>query len=276
VDEIIKDPAKLTLGGDRKDVSILFSDIAGFTSFSENLSPEELVHILNEYLTAMTDVVFTHRGLLDKYIGDAIMAVYGAPLPQPDHHLKACLTALDMLKSLEVLQNKWESEGRPKLEIRIGVNSGFAAVGNMGSEKRFDYTVMGDNVNLASRLEGINKVYGTCIIISESTYEHVNQQILCRELDLVRVKGKTKPVKIYEVIGTQNGNTESKKLIHLFEKGLAAARELDWDVALALFKEAHEQFPHDGPTALYIDRITEARDNPPSEDWDGVFDIKTK
>ena len=276
VDEIIKDPAKLTLGGERKDVSILFSDIAGFTTFSENLSPEELVHILNEYLTAMTDVVFTHRGLLDKYIGDAIMAVYGAPLEQPDHHLKACLTALDMMTSLEHLQEKWESEGRPKLEIRIGVNSGFAAVGNMGSEKRFDYTVMGDNVNLASRLEGINKIYGTNIIISESTYEHVNQLILCRELDLVRVKGKTKPVKIYEVLGKHNGNPELQSLVHLFEKALAAARERDWDVALAIFKEVHERFPDDKPTALYLDRITEARHNPPEADWDGVFDIKTK
>jgi adenylate cyclase len=276
VDEIIKDPAKLTLGGDRKDVSILFSDIAGFTTFSENLSPEELVHILNEYLTAMTDVVFTHRGLLDKYIGDAIMAVYGAPLPQPDHHLQACLTALDMMSALRVLQEKWEGEGRPKLEIRIGVNSGFAAVGNMGSEKRFDYTVMGDNVNLASRLEGINKIYGTNIIISESTHEHVHQEILCRELDLVRVKGKTKPVKIYEVIGKKNGDQEANKLVHLFEKALIAARERDWDVALAIFKETHEQFPDDAPTSLYLNRIAEAKKNPPHTDWDGVFDIKTK
>ncbi|MBN1881498.1 MAG: CHASE2 domain-containing protein [Deltaproteobacteria bacterium] len=276
VDEIIKDPSKLTLGGDRKEVSILFSDIAGFTTFSENLSPEELVHILNEYLTAMTDVVFTHRGLLDKYIGDAIMAVYGAPLEQPDHHLKACLTALDMMSELGHLQEKWKREGRPKLEIRIGVNSGFAAVGNMGSEKRFDYTVMGDNVNLASRLEGINKIYGTNIIISEFTYEHVNELILCRELDLVRVKGKTKPVKIYEVLGKQNGDQELQKLVHLFEKAMAAARERDWDVALAIFKEVQVQFPDDKPTALYIDRITEAKHNPPEADWDGVFDIKTK
>lgn len=276
VDEIIKDPAKLTLGGDRKDVSILFSDIAGFTTFSENLSPEELVHILNEYLTAMTDVVFTHRGLLDKYIGDAIMAVYGAPLEQPDHHLKACLSALDMMTELGHLQKKWEKEGRPKLEIRIGINSGFAAVGNMGSEKRFDYTVMGDNVNLASRLEGINKIYGTNIIISEFTYEHVNQLILCRELDLVRVKGKTKPVTIYEVLGRHNGDTEIQTLVHLFEKGMAAARERDWDVALAIFKEVHVQFPDDKPTTLYLDRITEAKHNPPDADWDGVFDIKTK
>jgi len=276
VDEIIKDPAKLTLGGERKDISVLFSDIAGFTTFSENLTPEELVHVLNEYLTAMTEVVFAHRGLLDKYIGDAIMAVYGAPLPQPDHHLKACLTALDMMSELKILQKKWEGEGKQKLEIRIGVNSGFAAVGNMGSEKRFDYTVMGDNVNLASRLEGINKIYGTNIIISESTYEHVYQEILCRELDLVRVKGKTKPVKIYEVIGRKNGDQESQKMVHLFEKALIAARERDWDVAMAIFKETHEQFPDDAPTTLYLDRITEARKNPPHDDWDGVFDIKTK
>jgi adenylate cyclase len=213
---------------------------------------------------------------LDKYIGDAIMAVYGAPLTQPDHHLKACMTALDMMTELGYLQTKWEKEGRPKLEIRIGVNSGFAAVGNMGSEKRFDYTVMGDNVNLASRLEGINKIYGTSIIISEFTYEHVNQIILCRELDLVRVKGKTKPVKIYEVLGTHNGNPELESLVHLFGKAMAAARERDWDVALAIFKEVQSQYPADKPTALYIDRISEAKHNPPKDDWDGVFEIKTK
>ena len=201
INEMLKDPSKLKLGGDKKDLSVLFSDIRGFTTVSEKLSPEELVHLLNEYLTAMTDIVFEYEGLLDKYMGDAIMAVYGAPLDQPDHALRACRTALKMRVVLERLQKKWTEEGRPVLNIGVGINSGDMVVGNMGSEMRFDYTVMGDSVNLGSRLEGINKEYGTGIVISEFTYERVKDTLLCRELDWVRVKGKKLPVKIYELLG---------------------------------------------------------------------------
>ena len=171
INEMLKDPAKLKLGGDKKDLTVLFSDIRGFTTISEKLTPEELVALLNEYLTAMTNKVFQYDGLLDKYMGDAIMAVFGAPLDQPDHARRACLTALAMMKELHQLQKKWRDEGRPAFDIGIGINSGDMVVGNMGSEMRFDYTVMGDMVNLGSRLEGTNKEYGTNIIISEFTYE---------------------------------------------------------------------------------------------------------
>ncbi len=183
ITEILKDPSKLKLGGDKKDLTVMFSDIPGFTTISEKLTPEELVSLLNEYLTVMTDIVFKYEGLLDKYIGDAIMAVFGAPLEQPDHALHGCRTALEMMAELKVLQERWSREGRPYVDIGVGINSGDMVVGNMGSNMRFDYTVMGDNVNLSSRLEGINKEYGTHIIISEYTYEVVKEEMFCREVD---------------------------------------------------------------------------------------------
>ncbi|HOG12896.1 MAG TPA: adenylate/guanylate cyclase domain-containing protein, partial [Smithellaceae bacterium] len=189
INEMLKDPDKLKLGGDKKDLTVLFSDIRGFTTISEKMTPEELVALLNEYLTTMTNQVFHYDGLLDKYMGDAIMAVFGAPLDQPDHALRACRTSLAMMKELHKLQEKWKAEGRPAFDIGVGLNSGDMVVGNMGSEMRFDYTVMGDMVNLGSRLEGINKEYGTNIIISEFTYDKVKDAMCCRELDGVRVKG---------------------------------------------------------------------------------------
>jgi adenylate cyclase len=271
VEEILKDPSMLTLGGERKDISVLFSDIKGFTSLSEGLQAEELVQILNEYLTSMTDVVFDHMGLLDKYIGDAIMAVYGSLITQPDHPMQACLTALDMTTKLQELNKHWESTGKPKFEIRIGINSGHAVVGNMGSEKRFDYTVMGDNVNLASRLEGLNKMYDSKILISEHTYKHVKDEIATRELDLVRVRGKNIPVMIYEIIGRKGNYPEKEALAAMFHQGMEEVRKRNWKVALKIFGEISGKYPYDIPTSLYIDRIGAAVSNPPPDDWDGVF-----
>ena len=219
----------------------------------------------------MTDVIFKNRGLLDKYIGDAIMAVYGAPLPQPDHPMRACMSALDMREELKRLQKNWEKENRPKLEIRIGINTGYATVGNMGSKKRFDYTVMGDNVNLTSRLEDLNKIYNSKIIISEHTFDRVKDEIACRELDLVRVRGKTIPVKIYEMIGKKGEHPKEEETGRLFEKGLVAVRNRDWEEALLIFEEIKKILPEDVPTDIYIDRIKIAIINPPPPDWDGVF-----
>lgn len=276
VDEILKDPSMLTLGGEKKDISVLFSDIKGFTSISEELSPEELVNLLNDYLTVMTDLVFYHRGLLDKYIGDAIMAVYGAPLAQEDHPLRVCLTALDMIAELEKLKKQWKAQKKPQLDIRIGINSGYAVVGNMGSKKRFDYTVMGDNVNLASRLEGINKIYDTSIIISEYTFERVKGEMACRELDQVRVKGKTIPVKIYELIGLKGKDQEREEMALEFEMGLNTIREMNWGKALTIFKNIKGRCPDDLPTDIYIGRVMEALVSPPPADWDGVFEVTNK
>jgi adenylate cyclase len=259
VNEILKDPSKLKLGGDKKNLSVMFTDIRGFTSIAEKLTPEELVHLLNEYLTAMTDVVFKYDGLLDKYIGDAIMAVFGAPLDQPDHALRACRTGIEMISELRRLREKWAAEGRPDVNIGVGINSGDMVVGNMGSQMRFDYTVIGDNVNLASRLEGINKEYGTNIIISEYTYEVVKNELFCRELDAVRVKGKKLPVRIFELLGDK--------------KDAAEWREFE---AITAFKGVIEVRPEDSPARLYVERCEELKANPPEGEWDGVFTMTKK
>ncbi len=275
INEMLKDPDKLKLGGDKKDLTVLFSDIRGFTTISEKLTPEALVALLNEYLTTMTNQVFHHDGLLDKYMGDAIMAVFGAPLDQPDHALRASRTALAMMEELHKLQEKWKAEGRPVFDIGVGLNSGDMVVGNMGSEMRFDYTVMGDMVNLGSRLEGINKEYGTNIIISEFTYEKVKDAMCCRELDGVRVKGKLKPVKIYELLGEKKNEAAFKDLLEGFARGLALYREAKWDEAIAAFEGVLALRPGDYPSKMYVERCKNLKENPPPEPWDGVF-VMTK
>jgi adenylate cyclase len=200
VDELLRHPEKIKLGGEKKILTVLFSDIRGFTSISEKLSPEQLVEHLNEYLQAMTDIVIKYNGTLDKYVGDEIMAFWGAPIPQNDHALLSCRAALEMISVLNRLNDEWLAKGKDALNIGIGLNTGDMNVGNMGSNSRMDYTLIGDNVNLGARLEGTNKVYRTCIIISEFTYEYVKEKVIVRELDLIRVKGKNLPVKIYELI----------------------------------------------------------------------------
>lgn len=276
MEEILKDPSKLKLGGDKKDLTVMFSDIRGFTTISEKLTPQELVHLLNEYLTAMTDIVFKYNGLLDKYIGDAIMAVWGDPVEQPDHALRGCNTALDMMKTLSALQEKWRQEGWPHVDIGIGVNSGDMVVGNMGSDMRFDYTVMGDNVNLSSRLEGINKEYGTHIVLSEYTHERVKAAMFCRELDSVRVKGKKLPVKIYELICDRKDAAPHEAYVRVFEDGLAKYKEAEWDEGIALFRKVLELRPDDPPSLLYIDRCEALKEHPPEGVWDGVFTMTKK
>ncbi len=276
INELLKDPTKLKLGGDKKDLTVMFSDIRGFTTISEKLTPEELVHLLNEYLTAMTDIVFKYEGLLDKYIGDAIMAVFGAPVDQPDHALRSCRTALEMMATLKGLQQKWAAEGRPFVDIGVGINSGDMVVGNMGSNMRFDYTVMGDNVNLSSRLEGINKEYGTHIVISEFTYEVVKEEVFCRELDAVRVKGKKLPVKIYELICERKDAAEHEEYIGRFHAGLAHYKAAHWDEGIAAFKSVLEIRPDDPPAKLYIQRCQDLKENPPEGEWDGVFTMTRK
>lgn len=276
INEMLKNPDKLKLGGDKKNLSVLFSDIRGFTTISEKLTPEELVHLLNEYLTAMTDIVFKYDGMLDKYMGDAIMAVFGAPLDQPDHARRACQTALDMMNELHRLQKKWIEEGKPPLNIGIGINSGDMVVGNMGSQMRFDYTVMGDMVNLGSRLEGTNKEYGSNIIFSEFTYNAVKEFMCCRELDWVRVKGKKLPVKIYELLGEKKDEGKFKEFIDNFEKGLALYRASKWDEAIAAFQKTLNIRPEDAASLLYIERCKNLKENPPPAPWDGVFTMTRK
>jgi len=188
------------LGGEKRNITIFFSDIRGFTTISEKLKPEELVHLLNEYLTEMTTIILKNRGVVDKYMGDAIMAFWGAPLDQPNHAELACLTSLEMMEKLKELQKKWKEQGIPSFDIGIGLNSGDAIVGNMGSSSRFDYTAMGDNVNIASRLEGLNKSYKTNILISENVYKRVKGKFKTKKLGYVTVKGKKKEISICELL----------------------------------------------------------------------------
>jgi len=277
VEQMLKNPEKLKLGGEKKDLTVLFSDIRGFTSISERMAPELLVKFLNEYLTKMTDIVFKYDGLLDKYIGDALMAIWGAPLDQPDHARRACFTALEMVEELRVLREKWAAEGMPRLDIGIGINVGPMVVGNMGSERRFNYTVMGDSVNLGSRLEGLNKLYGTNVIVSEMTYERVRDEILGRELDSVRVKGKHQPVKIYELLARRaEVSAEQQALTEEFNSALAEYKKRNWDQALQTFQSLLTRHPHDGPTKLYVERCQTLMRNPPPLDWSGVYTLTTK
>lgn len=273
VDQILKHPGMLKLGGERRDITVFFSDIAGFTSISEKMQPEELVGFLNTYLAAMTQVILGHQGTLDKYEGDAIMAFWGAPLPMADHAKQACLAALENQKKLESLREEWKKKGLPPLHVRIGLNTGDAIVGNMGSETRFDYTVMGDNVNLASRLEGIGKQYGTQIIISESTHEKVKDDFVCRELDLIRVKGKERPVRIFELMGLKDQVSEvTLKHLGVFQKGLELYRARNFLAATSQFRELLE----DPPAQAFLQRCERFIQNPPPAEWDGVYTFTEK
>jgi adenylate cyclase len=276
VNEMLKHPDRLKLGGDKRDLSVLFSDIRGFTTISEKLSPEELVHLLNEYLTVMTDVVFKYDGTLDKYMGDAVMAIYGAPLDQHDHPSRACHSALDMMKALKKLNEKWIVEGKSPMDIGIGINTGMMMVGNMGSDQRFDYTVMGDEVNLGSRLEGANKNYRTNILLSEFTYDRVKDEFVCMEVDSVRVKGKTHPVRIYQLHGHKGISETRDRAIFQFQRGLELYKQQRWDEALNIFQKIPELDEGLSAAEIYVQRCLELKSNPPPPDWDGVFTMTTK
>ena len=276
INNLIKNPDSLVLGGEKRNITIFFSDIRGFTSISEKLTPEELVHLLNEYLTEMTSIIINSQGLVDKYMGDAIMAFWGAPLDQPDHAELACESSLQMIKKLNELKKKWEKENIPAFDIGIGLNSGDAVVGNMGSSSRFDYTAMGDNVNIASRMEGLNKVYGTNIIMTDKTYKTVKEKYVSRKLDYVKVKGKRKPILIHELIQEKDGTSKDlQDFITAYETGLGLYIEKKWDKAIDSFKKAHK-IMKDKASDLFINRCKEFMKNPPPKDWDGVWEMKTK
>ncbi|MCK9425563.1 MAG: adenylate/guanylate cyclase domain-containing protein [Ignavibacteriaceae bacterium] len=278
VDELIADPDKMRLGGERKVLSIFFSDIAGFSTFSETKKPEELVLFLNEYLSEMTRIIFENKGTLDKYIGDAVMAFWGAPLPFEDHAYQTCKSALLMQKRLAELRAKWREEGQTEIEIRMGVNTGEVVVGNMGGSERFDYTVMGDAVNLASRLEGANKEYGTNLMLSEMTHDLVQNDFITRELDALVVKGKTQPVKVYELIAfkdEQLGQT-SLDCLSLFNEGLVLYKTFQFKEAATKFAEAKNIKSNDHPSFVYLKRCMHFIEFPPPKDWDGVFRMTTK
>jgi adenylate cyclase len=258
-------------------ITIMFSDIRGFTTISESLDAGELADLLNGYLTEMTKVVFDHRGTLDKYIGDAVMAIWGAPFEETGHPDRAAQAALDMMTRLKFLHKKWEKMNWPALDIGVGLNTGVASVGNMGSDLRYGYTALGDSVNLASRLEGLNKEYSTHIILSEATYIGMRDTgFLCRELDLIRVKGKLLPVTIYELMGRRESDGELAELAELFSKGHEAYKLRRWGEARSFFEKCLERWPKDGPSSVFIARCDEYLIEEPPDDWEGVYVMKHK
>src|ERR1700733_3842285 len=274
---IEKDPQKyIRPGGETKELTVMFSDIRGFTSLSEGLTADELVLLLNEYLGEMTDVIFRNLGTLDKYIGDAIMAFWGSPYPQTDHAFCACTCALQMTQTLEKLNARWQAQGRKQISIGVGLNTGPVNVGNMGSAKRLAWTVMGDNVNLASRLEGMTKEYHARVVISEGTYRQVADQFVCRDLDKIRVKGKQQPVTIYELLDVAAEKKKYEPLLSSFDHAMQAYHEQNWQEAAARLGEILTRFPDDGPAQVFLERVLEFIENAPEPDWDGVYVMKTK
>ncbi len=273
---VLQNYDNLKLGGEKKRLSVLFSDIRDFTSISEGLSPENLVRLLNIYLSRMTEKIFDHHGTLDKYIGDAIMVIFGAPVWFENHAENACRTALDMQAALLEMNKENSLESGVEFRIGIGINTGNMIVGNMGSERRFDYTVIGDEVNLASRLEGVTKLYNVSIIISEETRKDLGSEFICRELDLIRVKGKTKPIRIYELITTTLLSEQDEAVIKIFAMGLEAYRDQRWDEAISFFNKILELRPEDGPSLLFIQRCKTLKLSPPNKKWDAVWNMKIK
>lgn len=276
VNEILADPKNIELGGRKTNLTMFFSDVRGFTTISEKLDPRALSDLLNSYLTPMTEIVFKNHGTLDKYMGDAVMAFFGAPLPEKDHADHACRCALQSIEKLKELQKQFEKQGLPSIDIGIGLNTGDVSVGNMGSNTVRSYTVMGDAVNLASRLEGINKQYGTRIIISQFTKAAISPKFICREADLVRVKGKLEPVRIYELIGEGSVPQNWADLLGFYNEGIELYRQKQWSTATEKFNQALSIIPDDELSKLYMTRCQEYIAEPPPQDWDGVFVMKTK
>lgn len=277
VDEIMRNPETIRLGGERKELSVLFSDVAGFTSISEQLNPESLVELLNQYLSAMTDIILRHRGNVNKYLGDGIMAIFGAPRGEPNHASLACFAALESQAELARRREQWKAEGQPEINARIGINSGWLVVGNMGSPARMEYTVMGDAVNLASRLEGANKFYDTRILLGPRTYELAAPDIEAREIDRLRVKGKKEPVVVYELLARKGGlSAEQQRVMKTYEEGLEAYKRRDFKAAAAQFGGVLALDPTDGPSRVYLERTKEYLVAPPPAGWDGVYELTSK
>ncbi|HEY4613252.1 MAG TPA: CHASE2 domain-containing protein [Bacteroidota bacterium] len=278
VNELIANPEKATLGGDKRELTAFFSDIAGFTTISESMTPEALVELLNEYLDDMTGIILKHQGTLDKYEGDAIIAFWGAPIPQKDHALRACLASLEMQTRLATMRPEWKKRGKPEISVRCGVNTGWMIVGNMGGKDRFDYTMIGDSVNLASRLEGANKQYDSKIMISEFTHKYVADKVTVRELDLIQVKGKNEPIKVFELLGTADmpRTAEQKEAAEMYQEGIKLYRERKWDEAIAYMNQVFQLDPTCYVAQVYAQRAALYQLNPPPDDWSGVFVMTTK
>jgi adenylate cyclase len=278
VDELIDNPDMMRLGGERRRMSCLFTDVAGFTSVSERLTPEELVGLLNEYLSAMSKLILSNEGIIDKYEGDLIMAEWGAPIRNENHATLACRTALRMQQKLAEMRKDFDRRGLPLLESRVGINTGDMIVGNMGCLEVFDYTVMGDAVNLASRLEGANKMYGTTIMIGPETHNDVKETFATRALDYILVKGKDEPVQVYELLAESwdSVSKQKRRALDEFERGWRNYRNRRFSDAIDYFELALMSDPTDAPSKAYIERCELYLASPPSEEWDGVFVMTEK
>ena len=273
IEQIIENPSLLKLGGEKREITSFFSDVAGFTPISESLPPERLVNLLNAYLSEMTDIILSTGGTLDKYEGDAIIAFWNAPLDQPDHASRACRTALACQKRLSEIRPRFFGEYGHEVFMRIGLNSGPAVVGNMGSDQRFDYTAMGDTVNLASRLEGASKRYKVPVLIGEQTFHQIKETFIARKVDVIRVVGKAKPVTVYEVIGEKDSVPEDVLTrVHLFSMAMEAYGLREWDRAALLFGNIEG----DPLSSIYAERCLSLRQSPPPDGWDGILDLKEK
>lgn len=277
VERLVANPGLLDLGGERKVLTAFFSDVAGFSTISEQLSAEKLVELLNFYLTEMTDIILDYEGTVDKFEGDAIIAFFGAPISYEDHAKRTCWVAIDMQQKLAEMRKQWKAEGQHELFMRIGINTGEVVVGNMGSKNRMDYTMMGDAVNLAARLEGANKQYQTYTMISEFTYAHAKDAIETRELDSIRVMGKKQPVGIYELLGKKGSMDETiRQILPLYHEGLEYYKSQRWEEAITAFEKVLNIHEDDGPSLTYFERCITFQTHPPPRDWDGVFVMTSK
>ncbi len=273
VEEILKDQSKLKLGGQKKVLTVMFVDLVGFTKISEHMDVGFVTQLLNEYFTRMTNILLKNKGTLDKYMGDGIMCFWGAPLDIPEHAKLACATAIEMREELARINYEWKLKHGIAVENRIGVNTGEMSVGNMGSDQVFSYTVMGDNVNLGSRLEGVNTVYGTNIVMSEATVMAAGPGFLCRPLDRVQVKGKNDAVDIYELVGARA--EREPEWVHAFRAGLKHYQAGEWDDAESAFGACLTLKPGDCPSQVFVDRIRDFRIVEP-EEWGGIWKLSSK
>jgi adenylate cyclase len=274
---VLADPRRLRLGGERRELTVLFSDLRSFTTHAHALAPETLVSLLNDHMTEMTAIVFRHDGVLAHYAGDGLEAFWNAPMAQPDHARRACEAALDMVTALDALRPRFAEEGWAALDMGIGINTGTTIVGNLGSRDRLAYTAVGDAVNVASRLEGLSKEYGVRIVIGELTRRAAGEAFEYRSLDLVAVKGRAEPVQVHELVARAGALLpERRELLARYEHGVALYRARRWAEATALFDALAAAAPDDGPIALYRRRARALLEDPPGADWDGVWVARTK
>jgi adenylate cyclase len=277
IDHLLKHPQQLALGGERRLITIFFSDLASFTTLSEQLAPEELVSMLNEYMSVMTEIILEENGTVDKFQGDSITAFWGAPVETEDHAYRACRAAIRQQDALVRLNESLSRRGLPALRARVGIHTGEVIVGNLGSQRRFDYTVIGDAVNLASRLEGLNKLYNTTILTSQDTVRLCGSAIAFRELDDVAVKGKVKPVRVYEVLGLQDEiDPQRAAAMVLFAEALQSYREARFGPAMERFARVLEMIPGDGPSQIFLQRCSRMHDSPAATAVDLVVRMDTK